>query len=931
MAVGAGLAFGSVGGGARVERREAKEGGGLVFLFMTNEPESQYERAKSLFLAAAELGVGAAREGFLDDACGDDGALRSAVERMLAIDDADSDDGDVGGGGSGSAPLIPATIEEGALQAALAKFGSRLGDEETFTDTRIPERIGDYEIEGILGEGGMGLVYRARQAEPDRAVALKVIRTGYPTHKLVRRFRHEAAVLGRLRHPGIAQIYEAGTAETAMGAEPFFAMELVEGKPLIAYADEGGLDVRGRLSLFCEVCEAVQHAHQKGVIHRDLKPANILVEVGGQPKVLDFGVARLADPDMQTTTMHTEMGQLMGTFQYMSPEQARGNPTEVDTRSDVYALGMVLYELLAGRVAYDLAACSIPEALRMIEETTADALSVVDRSLGGDLETIMNKALAKEKDARYQSAHALAEDLGRYLRHETVLARPASTWYQVRKFTERNKGLVVGSVFAVTILIVISIAMTMLAIYAMNQTDLVESESARVTRLSSSISSVIDSLSPENALAAEKRSTDELLGELIRQVDNDLEAYPIPAASIRHRVGKIYRQLGWYAESEVHLAAAFDARRELLGMGDAQARESEYELGHALFRLHRLDEAEEHLLSALDYSRAHEGPEAARTLEITNDLGALAMARGNLSVAEELLVPVRAKLLATLGADAWLTLQLSNNVGHLRFRQGRYDEADVILRDTLRRRRAIGSERYNKLESMDNLAQNCVRLRLYEEARELAAGALAIRRLVEGDDHPFTLLSMAQLIRMLRLVFEFEAADELTAEFLEARLVFLKKEPSLAMIEYNNVAAVFRAQRKHAEAVAILRDVYAAGLSELGADAERTLAAGLNLGVVLVQMEAFEEAEVFLSAGIGRTVNDDVLGRFYRAVYSIYLGRCLMEREAFVEAEAALKIGYEGMVEWEDAAHPQAVIARNLLEEVYRATDQEDKIAEYFN
>src|SRR6185295_10970606 len=300
----------------------------------------------------------------------------------------------------------------------------------------VPTRIGHYAIIRILGEGGMGTVYEAQQESPKRAVALKVIRAGHVSPAMLRRFEHESAVLGRLQHPGIAQVYEAGTVPDERGHPvPFFAMEFIRGVPLTEYAKSKGLGTRDRLDLVARICDAVYHA---------LKPGNILVDESGQPKVLDFGVARATDSDIQQTTIQTDIGQIIGTVPYMSPEQVGGDPSELDTRSDVYALGVIAYELLSGRLPYSLDKRMIHEAVRIIREEEPTRLSSINRTLRGDVETIVAKALEKEKSRLYQSAESLGSDIRRYLKDEPITARPASTWYHVRKFSRRNRGLVAG-------------------------------------------------------------------------------------------------------------------------------------------------------------------------------------------------------------------------------------------------------------------------------------------------------------------------------------------------------------------------------------------------------------------------------------------------------------------------------------------------------
>lgn len=318
------------------------------------------------------------------------------------------------------------------------------GDRVSADEPPVPKVIGRYRVLRKIGQGGMGTVYEAEQFSPKRTVALKVIRPGLTNRSLLRRFEQETQVLGRLQHVGIAQIYEAGTADAGYGPQPYFAMELVRGGSLRDHISRHNLGTRARLELMAKICDAVHYAHQRGVIHRDLKPGNILVDSTGQPKILDFGVARATDADVQATTMQTDVGQLIGTLAYMSPEQVAANPFDLDIRSDVYALGVITYEMLAGGLPYDLANKMIPEAARIIREDDPTRLSVVNRVFRGDVETIVAKTLEKDKGRRYGSAAELGDDIRRYLGDEPIVARPPSTVYQLQKFAKRNKPIVVG-------------------------------------------------------------------------------------------------------------------------------------------------------------------------------------------------------------------------------------------------------------------------------------------------------------------------------------------------------------------------------------------------------------------------------------------------------------------------------------------------------
>src|SRR5215471_14320434 len=382
---------------------------------------------EQLFHAALEVEKDR-RADFLREACGTDESLRQEVESLLAYH-------------RKAETFIEAPAAEWVARG-LAQDQVLRGPTTEKVDTEpdkgldtahwLPAHIGRYRILRVLGEGGMGVVYEAEQQQPRRIVALKVIKPGLASAELLRRFEQESRALARLQHPAIAQIHEAGTADAGFGPQPYFAMELIRGPSLREYVQEHHLNTGQRLQLMVRICEGVQHAHQRGLIHRDLKPGNILVDETGQPKILDFGVARVTDSETQTTRQ-TDLGQLVGTLAYMSPEQALGDPLELDTRSDVYALGVILYELLAGRMPYRIGQ-SLHEAVQTIREQDPAPLSSMSRIYRGDLETIAAKALEKDKSRRYTSAAELAADIRRNLDHEPITARPPSAAYQLQKF-----------------------------------------------------------------------------------------------------------------------------------------------------------------------------------------------------------------------------------------------------------------------------------------------------------------------------------------------------------------------------------------------------------------------------------------------------------------------------------------------------------------
>ncbi len=383
----------------------------------------------------------------LDERCGTDPELRRLVDDLLVEDAAAAAD----------------PCEAGSVRPAPAAPGGGRGG-----------RIGRYRLVRLVGEGGMGVVYEAEQESPRRTVAVKLIRPGFGTPDVLRRFEHESEVLGRLQHPGIAQIHEAGREDSDGGdggaGAPYFVMELIRGQPLLKYAAARGLAIRERVELVAKIADAVQHAHQKGVIHRDLKPSNVLVDDAGQPKILDFGIARVLGDEGAAAgrgaTVYTSAGQLVGTVPYMSPEQAAGDPGAIDVRTDVYALGVMLFELLTGRLPYDVSTATLQEALRVVRETEPVRPGTLNRRLRGDLETITLRALEKEPARRYQSAADLASDLRRHLRDEPILVRPATTLYQWRKFARRHRALV-GAAGAIAVSLVLATAVS--TVFAINE------------------------------------------------------------------------------------------------------------------------------------------------------------------------------------------------------------------------------------------------------------------------------------------------------------------------------------------------------------------------------------------------------------------------------------------------------------------------------
>ncbi len=500
-------------------------------------------RVREIFDRVLDLS-GPERDRALHEACGGDGALKREVEALLLASEE-----------ARSFMDQPASAVDARDIAAIAESG--------FETIRSGERFGQFTLLEVIGQGGMGVVFKAEQDRPRRTVALKLIRSPFLSAQLLKRFEQEAQVLGLLRHPGIAHIYEAGSASGADGRlQPYYAMELVHGRPLIAFAGEHGLGVRERLQLFVLICDAVQHAHQKGVIHRDLKPANILVEAGDvaagswtdtastssgpQPKILDFGVARITGGDIGVTTAGTDVGQLVGTLPYMSPEQVRGDVERIDTRSDVYALGVILYELMTGKLPHDVKGKTIAAAALTISNDEPTAPGRVSPGLRGDIETILLKALEKAPEQRYQSAADLAADVRRHLADLPIVARPATTAYQLRKFARRNKALVGGVVAAFLLLFAGVIGTSIGLVKARTAQRLAEerAEEARIAARTAQNSEqfLTSMLTAANPLVSRNRemTVRELLDEAALKVDSQLAEEPAVAFRTRLALGRTY-------------------------------------------------------------------------------------------------------------------------------------------------------------------------------------------------------------------------------------------------------------------------------------------------------------------------------------------------------------------------------------------------------
>ncbi len=722
-------------------------------------------------------------------------------------------------------------------EATIASLGPQLA-----TAARdLPASIGSYRIIRLLGEGGMGAVYEAEQDRPRRRVALKVIKSAWVSPELRRRFEQEFQTLGRLHHPGIAQIYEAGTADTTFGNQPFFAMEIIHGKPLVEYATAAKLNTRQRLALMIQVCEAVQHAHECGIIHRDLKPGNILVDENGQPKILDFGLARVTDSDVQATRQ-TDMGQLLGTLPYMSPEQVTADPSALDARSDVYALGVILYELLAGKLPYRLSR-HLHEVVQTIQQVDPAPLSVVSRFYRGDIETIVAKALEKDKERRYSSAADFAADIQRYLEDRPITAKPASTSYQLQKFARRHKALVTSVVAVFLVLAAATAVSTREAIRANRaaqtaealnnflQNDLLAQASA------SSQSGASTKADPDlKVRTALDRAAERITGKFDQQ--------PEVEAAIRDTIGRTYMDLGLYAEARKQEERALDLHRRALGPENPKTLQTMSSLGRAVKLQGKHAEAEALLSQTVQIMRRVLGPEHPDTLSAMHYLADVYDNQGKYTQAEALFSQTLEIKRRVLGPEHRSTLASMNGLANAYNNQGNYAQADVLYKQILEiSRRVLGSEHPNTLLAMSNLGLNYYMEGNFTEAEALFRQALEIRRRVLGQEHPDTLMSMQYLASAYTDQGNTAQADAIFGQTLEIRRRVLGPEHPDTLLSMTNLASIYHSEGKYAQAEALGVQTLEIMRRVLGPEHPDTLWRMNNLAVVLATEGKYGQAE----------------------------------------------------------------------------------------
>lgn len=878
--------------------------------------KGEWARLQALFHEAREL-PRSERVQWLEDNCKDED-VRAEVVALLGADD---------------------EPDTRLVDPPTGLFDTQTLDEPPPADGRP---IGPFKLVKLIASGGMGVVYEASQDEPRRSVALKLLRMSFDPVAL-QRFKYESQILAHLTHPGIAHVYESGTVTMDGRQMPWFAMELVHGgKPIDAYVRESKVKRDRALELFARVCDAIHHGHQKGVIHRDLKPGNILVGDDGEPKVIDFGIAKTTDPSMGLATIQTAVGQVVGTLRYMSPEQAAGPNNALDIRTDVYSLGVILYELITGTQPYPITRDELVQSLRTIVATPPDAAPLDRARTPTDLRTIVLKALEKEPDRRYSSAQALARDIERFLADEPIEARPPSALYQARKFAARNRGLVISIAGVVVALAVGSVGTTLGMLRAQEQSQAAErareqAEDARGTAEQARDEAVWT----ENFLAELLQSADPVAGnasdvtvrDALERATEKLAEQPPPSdraeARVRATLGEIHNNLGDFQQASAHLARAL-ALRSGLEVDERETLRLERLLVAALVDGDRTAESLEHSTKTLERHRNLLGAEDKDTLSAMNLHADILAADGQAREAEQLYNETLERRTQVLGIDHPDTIESASNRAVALHNRGDYEASLPLLRDVLERRRRIhGNDHPSTLLAMGNLATALRTSKLYDEAEPLFREGVERKKSMLGENHPSTLLSLSDYGMLLdELGRHEESVETLEASVAGFEAGFGKRhrDTTLALgklaVVVGGAGDAERAEGIHLDLLERTRD------QEMGPYGGPVTAV-FNYARFLAEQKRHEEAVTQFERAVKMGQEGLHTDHWLVGASQTNLGRVLNELGRHDEAEPHLLRAWEQLskLQGEDSSTAQAAV--DGLVTAYEALDRPEEAARF--